>query len=249
MLGLGDLLDHGHIQKTLRSIFHYNWKPDFTNHAVLAGGVKRVLNEEAGMIICSSPRDPRPGTIQFCADDVWSGIEYAAAALMIYEGFIEEGLRVVRTVRARYTGERRNPWDEPECGHHYARAMASYSLLLALSGFQYAAPAKRIGFGPRLSPDNITTNYSVCSGWGDYSQQRDQNQMTAEIRVDYGHLELAVIRLQTGEGSFDCQATHKGESIAVNCASRPGGIELSLAAPVRIKQGEVLALTLTNLSS
>ena len=77
------------------------------------------------------------------ADEVWTGIEYQVAAHLIYEGCVEEGLEIVEAVRDRHDGVRRNPWDEVECGHHYARSMASWALLLALSGFHYDAADRR----------------------------------------------------------------------------------------------------------
>jgi len=105
------------------------------------------------------------------SDEVWCGIEYQVASHLIYEGFVEEGLAVVKGVRDRHDGTRRNPWNEFECGSHYARSMASYSLLLALSGFHYSAPAKRISFAPRIREENFACFFSVDSGWGVYRQQ------------------------------------------------------------------------------
>ena len=55
---------------------------------------------------------------------------------MLYEGMTDEGLQSIRDIRARYDGLKRNPFDEAECGHHYARAMASWAAVLALTGFQ-----------------------------------------------------------------------------------------------------------------
>lgn len=71
-------------------------------------------------------------------------MEYQVAAHLIYQGFVEEGLAIVKGVRERHDGQRRNPYDECECGHHYARALSSWSLLLALSGFRYSAPDSNI---------------------------------------------------------------------------------------------------------
>jgi len=104
-------------------------------------------------------------------DEVWCGIEYQVASHMIYEGMIEEGLSLVMGTRRRHRGDRRNPWDEFECGHHYARSMASYALLLALSGFGYSAPEKRIAFSPKIFQDEFRVFFSVASGWGLYTQK------------------------------------------------------------------------------
>jgi hypothetical protein len=48
-------------------------------------------------------------------------------------------LEIIMAIRARYDGLKRNPFNEAECGHHYARAMASWAAILALSGFEYSA--------------------------------------------------------------------------------------------------------------
>ena len=43
----------------------------------------------------------------------------------VYDGLVDEGLEIVRAVRARHDGARRNPWNEVECGNHYARSLAT----------------------------------------------------------------------------------------------------------------------------
>ena len=86
------------------------------------------------MAPASVPRFPFP----YYAE-AWTGLEYQAAATMIYAGMVREGVEAFENSRRRYDGERRNPWDEAECGHHYARAMSAWSGVLALSGFRYHA--------------------------------------------------------------------------------------------------------------
>lgn len=54
-------------------------------------------------------------------------------------GQVEEGLEIVRICRDRYDGKIRNPFNEYECGHWYARAMSSYGLLQALTGVRFDA--------------------------------------------------------------------------------------------------------------
>jgi non-lysosomal glucosylceramidase len=44
----------------------------------------------------------------------------------------------------RYDGNRRNPFDEIECGDHYSRAMAGWSVLEAVTGFRYDGTRNRI---------------------------------------------------------------------------------------------------------
>ena len=87
-----------------------------------------------------------------------TGFEYTAAVGMLQEGQIENGLKCIRNIRSRYDGRKRNPFNEAECGHHYGRAMASWSAVLALTGFQYSAVTGTLSFG------NITGTYFWSAG-------------------------------------------------------------------------------------
>ena len=70
-----------------------------------------------------------------------TGFEYTAAVGMLYEGQTR-GLKCIAAIRDRYDGRKRNPFDEAECGHHYARAMATWAAVLALTGFRYSGVDK-----------------------------------------------------------------------------------------------------------
>ncbi|MEM2885694.1 MAG: GH116 family glycosyl hydrolase, partial [Thermoproteota archaeon] len=128
VVGLGYLLRKERVRKALGSIFRYNWKGDLLDHV----NCQRVyaINEEAGLLVCTWPKGGRPKSPLVYADEVWTGIEYQVASHMIYEGMVEEALTMVKAARDRYDGEKRNPWNEVECGDHYARAMSSWALLL-----------------------------------------------------------------------------------------------------------------------
>ncbi len=134
--GLGDMLDSANMRKALQSVMKYNYKTDLRRHhsTMRTYGV----NSEAALVLIDYTRGTRPAVpIPYFAETGWTGFEYSAAALMIHRGMIAEGLRVVEAVRRRHDGLKRNPWNEPECGHHYARALASWGPLIALSGFLY----------------------------------------------------------------------------------------------------------------
>jgi hypothetical protein len=124
---------------------------------------------------------------------VWTGVEYQVAAHLIYEGEVEAGLRLVEATRSRYDGEKRNPWDELECGHHYARALSSWSLLLALSGIEYNAVEQRLRFAPRMQQTNFRTFFSTGSAWGTYAQRlhNPSGRQTHLLRILGGELTLA----------------------------------------------------------
>jgi hypothetical protein len=71
----------------------------------------------------------------------------------------------VRAVRDRYDGRVRNPFNEYECGHWYARAMASYGLLQGLSGARYDAVEQTLYLRPSIAGD-FRAFLSTATGYG-----------------------------------------------------------------------------------
>ncbi|MFQ5791573.1 MAG: GH116 family glycosyl-hydrolase [Acidobacteriota bacterium] len=134
IVGKGYVLPEEHVKEAIKAVYKNNFRDTLSDHY----NPQRIyaLGDEGGLLLCSWPRGNRPLLPFVYSDEVWTGIEYQVAAHLIYEGFVDEGVNIVRAVRNRYDGERRNPWNEVECGNHYARALASWSVLLALSGFQ-----------------------------------------------------------------------------------------------------------------
>jgi hypothetical protein len=152
-----------------------------------------ALNDEAGTIICAWPEETKlPAITIVYAEETMHGFEYQAAIHMIQEGMVEEGLSMVRAVRERYDGEKRNPWNEIECGSNYARSMASYALLLAFSGFSYDVPGGMVGFKPIGNPNDFRCFWSLDSGWGQVIFEEDQVALT----LTNGALDLKTLRLE-----------------------------------------------------
>ena len=187
--GLGDVLDPRHVKRTLKSIYKYNWRKRLTDHA----NAQRVyaINDESGLLVCSWPKGGRPAIPFPYSDEVWTGCEYQAASHMIEEGLVKEGLAIVQGARDRHDGLKRNPWDEFECGHHYARAMSAYGLILALSGFSYNKGTGTLGFAPRLHRDRFQTFWALDGVWGTYAQ----NEKTAVLTVLWGAITLSRLDL------------------------------------------------------
>src|SRR5438094_9877699 len=107
---------------------------------------------------------------------------------MIYEGMIDEAFAIIKGARDRYDGAPRspmprNPWNEIECGGHYARALANWSILLGLSGFEYDGPAKSLRFAPRYTPENFKSFFTGPVGWGTLKQTRTGSRQRNEIAV------------------------------------------------------------------
>jgi non-lysosomal glucosylceramidase len=187
--GLGYILPEEHVKNAVYSVFNYNFKTDFKHHV----NAQRtfVLNDEKGLVLCTWPEGGRPKLPFVYSDEVWTGIEYQVAAHLIYEGYINEGLTLVKAVRERHDGYRRNPWNEVECGHHYARSTASWALITALSGFKYDMVAKKISFEPVINKKDFSTFFSTGKAWGIYTQKENSKtgRMERNIEVLYGSLE------------------------------------------------------------
>jgi hypothetical protein len=178
----------------MRSIFRYNWKDELFDHA----NPQRIYaqDDEGGLLLCTWPLG-KPERFPFpYSEEVWTGIEYSTAALLAYRGMVDEALTIVKALRARHDGERRNPFDEFECGHHYARAMASYAMLLALSGFSADLPHHRIAFRPRVSAGAFKCFFSVETGWGLLGQDlpgKGTGRTHFFVEVRSGSLALSVL--------------------------------------------------------
>ena len=159
---------------------------------------------------------------------------------MIYEGLLSEGIAVVKGVRDRHDGIRRNPWDEFECGNHYARSMASYSLLLALSGFRYSAPEKRLGFNPVVSEDNFACFFSVEAAWGVLRQQM-AGSPRAMVEVRKGTLSLQQVQLGFQAGNVEIHVA--GHPVSAEIKDTDSGMTISFTDLIEIKTGETLLIT------
>lgn len=238
MLELGDLFDPEHVRKALASVFEFNWKSDLSEHA----NPQRIyaLNDEAGLVLATWPHGGRPALPFVYSDEVWCGIEYQVASHLIYEGFIEEGLAVVKALRDRHTGVRRNPWNEFECGNHYARSMASYALLSALAGFHYSAPSQSLRFAPRIHPEDFSCFFSIGSGWGMVRQTFSAGTKRAAIEIHSGALTLR--EFCVGFTTRHPRVTLAGAEISTALETDDKRTLLRLVEPVTVRAGESLVV-------
>ncbi|HNQ34986.1 MAG TPA: GH116 family glycosyl hydrolase [bacterium] len=189
LYGLELPLEPEHVRRSLRSIFRHNFKADLKEHACTQRP-GYAIGHEAGLLLCTWPRGGRP-TLPFpYSDEVWTGFEYQVAGHLIMEGMAAEGLTLVRAARDRYDGRTRNPWNEYECGNYYARAMSSYALLAALSGFHYSAVTGRLRLAPRLDGARFRCFFSTASGYGSVSLDG------RGLRIDVLEGELRVRRVE-----------------------------------------------------
>ena len=235
--GLGYVLPKENVDKAVKSIFQYNFLKDLSRFS----NVQRVyaLNDEAGLLLCSWPKGERPALPFVYSDEVWTGIEYQVAASLIYSGHIDEGLTIVKALRERYCGFNRNPWDELECGHHYARAMASWAVLLALSGYQYDGTKGFIAFSPKINTDDFSTFWSSGTGWGSFNLKGNE----VVLKVEYGSFKLAKLGLSRGYGfrSIKTLRVRSGKAGA-NLKLEKDLAVVYLDGPVMLKPGDQIEI-------
>jgi non-lysosomal glucosylceramidase len=184
--GMGPLVSAENIRATLRSIYKYNYRPTLAGH----DNVERTyaLNEEAAVVVCDYGNAERPHIPFPYYAEAWTGQEYLVAALMMNWGMVREGVECVENIRARFDGEKRNPWDEPECGHHYARAMSSWSTVVAMSGFLYDGAAAAVVAAPKNLVDNFHCFWASGTGWGTFSMRKQNGGTYFALKVLAGSL-------------------------------------------------------------
>lgn len=190
LCGLESRQNKESIRSHLRAVFQHNFKPSLWEHA----NPQRpgyALGDEPGLLLCSWPDGGQPTLPFVYSNEVWTGIEYQVASHLITEGMLDEGLAIVAGTRSRYNGRTRNPWNEYECGSYYARAMASYALLIALSGFRYSAPDRTLYLAPKLDLEEFTCFFSTASGWGTFTLYPKR----LEIQLEEGKLALDTLQL------------------------------------------------------
>jgi uncharacterized protein (DUF608 family) len=184
--GLGYLGDQDKIRKALSTVYRYNFVERFDN--IFNNMRSYVMDKESGLIMASWPKGRLKVPFPYFAESM-SGFEYAAAIGMLYEGQTEAGLRCIQSIRDRFDGEKRNPFDEPECGHNYARAMASWSAPMAISRFNWSAPDQTFSITSRPG----TYFWSNGSAWGTCTVAGGK----ATVEVLYGSLGTYSIKLIT----------------------------------------------------
>lgn len=203
-VGLPRILPKDETKKALASIFKYHFQKDVGKYLDTAT-IKNVrfyaLPKEAGTIMTTFPKggaDIAAGKVKHDWDKLtvgyfsesMTGFTYQAAAHMIAEGLVDEGMTMIKAIHDRYAPEKRNPYNEIEYGNHYIRAMSSYGAFIAASGFELHEPQGRIGFFPKINPSDFKSAFITGKSWGSFTQQRDEDRQSNTIELAYGSINL-----------------------------------------------------------
>jgi len=221
-VGLGRILSAPHVKRALQSLWTYNFTPDVGPYRkVNKPGRWYAMPGEAGLLMVTFPKGNGPkidapggGWSAVYFNECMNGFEYQAAGHMIWEGMVLEGLAITRAIHDRYQAPRRNPWNEVECGDHYARSMASYAVFLAACGYEYHGPKGYLAFAPQIQPEEFRAPFTTVEGWGTFSQRRTDQVQTASVGVRWGRLKPKRLRVGLKEKFQPAQ-------VAVQLAGKP----------------------------
>jgi hypothetical protein len=252
-LGLDRVLPKNKTQSALKSLWRYNFTPDVGPYREqYKTGRWYAMPGEAGLIMCTFPkggeREARGGkpTHGFAGyfNECMSGFEYQAAGHMIAEGLVQEGLAVTRAIHDRYHPSRRNPYNEIECGDHYARSMASYGVFVSISGFEYHGPKGRIAFSPRLTPDDFRSAFIAAQGWGTFTQKRKGNSQAVTLSLKYGQLVLKQMTfdLPTETRPTRMQVIVDGDLAKIDYRMEENRVVVTLLQTTTVKTGQKIEL-------
>ncbi|KPK86465.1 MAG: hypothetical protein AMS27_05030 [Bacteroides sp. SM23_62_1] len=191
--GLEDFIDPEKVISHLYSVYHYNMRYDLSDH-VNPQRPSFAMGPDGGLLLCTWPHGDQPSLPFVYSNEVWTGIEYQVASHLMMMGMVEEGLDIVRTCRKRYDGRIRNPFDEYECGHWYARAMSSYGLLQGLTGVRYDAVDNILYIDSKIG-DQFTSFLSTETGFGNVGLIAGE----PFLEIKYGEIQVKEIVVKNKE--------------------------------------------------
>lgn len=251
-VGLPRVLPERETVSALKSLWRYNFSPDVGPYREAnKPGRWYALAGEAGLLMCSFPRrgwdyaqakGRGPDWAAGYFNECMNGFEHQVAGHMLREGMLLEGLAVERAVHDRYHASRRNPWNEIECGDHYARSMASHGVFLAACGFEYHGPKAHIGFAPKLSPENFKCAFTSAEGWGSFSQKTEGGKLRAEIAVRWGQLKLKTIALERA-GAGAVRVSLQSKHLPANVVRDGKRVLITLDKHVEVAAGQTLEIS------
>jgi len=247
-VGLGYIYPEKYVKKTMESVYKYNWAPDVGPYNKKYRPFRWFIKKEGqgGLLTCTWPKGDYLATGTSYKNEIWSGIEYQVAAGLIDEGFITEGLSICYAIHDRYQPGFLNPYNEIECGDHYARAMASWGVYLALAGFQYDGPNGFVGFNPKITPENFKAAFTFAEGWATFEQTREKGVQTAKIIMAKGNLKIENLSIGIPKNlkSKTVKVSVDGKQIMVETDFSEEKVLIKFPEKINITEGQTLEVIL-----
>lgn len=242
-LGLDYIYPSAQVKQVLRSIWKYNWTPDVGPYNAVHKPERWFARAgEPGLFTCTWPKSPFLDQGVRYKSEVWTGIEYQVAGHMAAEGMINEALAICHGIHQRYHPTKHNPFNEVECGDHYARAMASWGLYTALSGFTYHGPRGHIGFAPKMTPRDFRAAFTAAEGWGLSTQTRDARIQQETIALRWGRLSFKTLEFSLPQrwNRVDVTVRIDGKTVNSTHELNKGKLTIELAGTTQLTNGQTL---------
>jgi len=242
-LGLGYIYPPQYVKKALQSVWKYNWTSDVGPYNTVHEPERWFARPgEAGLITCTWPKSSYLKEGVRYREEVWTGIEYQVAGHMIWEGMVTEALAICRGIHERYHPAKHNPFNEVECGDHYARAMASWGVYTALAGYEYHGPKEHIGFAPRITPENFRAAFTAAEGWGTFAQKRNNGTQREQIEMRWGQLSLRSLAFAVPEDfrAVKVSITAAGKPIQSDYKLKGDRLEITLKERLTLTENQML---------
>jgi uncharacterized protein (DUF608 family) len=246
-LGLGYIYPAEHVRKALQAVWKYNWAPDIGPY----NGVHKperwfARPGEPGLFTCTWPKSEYLAAGVRYRSEVWTGIEYQVAGHMVWEDMVAEALAICDGIHQRYHPAKHNPFNEVECGDHYARAMASWGVYTALAGYEYDGPKDHIGFAPRMTPEDFRAAFTAAEGWGTFSQTRDARRQRERIGIRWGKLNVKTLAFEVSEQfrAVKAAVTLDGREVPSDHTFKNGRLEITLKKKLVVSEGQTLSIVI-----
>ena len=246
-VGLGYIYPPEQVKKALQSVWKYNWAPDIGPYNVNHKPERWFARAgEPGLFTCTWPKTPYIAEGVRYKNEIWTGIEYQAAGHMVWEGMLDEALAICNGIEQRYHPSKHNPYNEVECGDHYARAFASWGVYTALAGYEYHGPKGHLGFAPRITPEDFRAAFTCAEGWGTFSQKRNGKTQIEEIEVRWGRLRLKSLAFAVPENfrKVKVSVTAAGRPVKIEYKQKDGRLDITLKNELVMSEGQTLEITI-----
>jgi len=236
--GFGTMFNPAHEALARKAILKYNkvTKPPFQDLQ------KHFYDGDSGITVCSYPNGKLGNGMQYTTL-VSIGFTYPVVAGMLYDRNVEDANTIATYIRQRHSGINRCPWNEPECGLLYSRAMAGWNLFDQCCGLVYDSTKGHLGFDPRTNATNFNSFVLLQDGWGEFKQAGPAGLAsgTVSLEAQYGTMSLST--LQVVSSATKVTATIAGKPIAATIAN--GGV-ITFPANAVLNTGDTLTIALAS---
>jgi len=246
-LGLGYIYPPQHVKKALQSVWKYNWTPDVGPYSAVHKPERWFARPgEAGLLTCTWPKSAYLTEGVRYREEVWTGIEYQVAGHMVVEGMLTEALAICHGIQQRYNPVKHNPFNEIECGDHYARALASWGVYTALCGYEHHGPKGHLGFAPKITPENFQAAFTAAGAWGSFLQKQEADTQAEQIEVRWGRLNLKSLSFAVPQDfrPAGVSVTVQGQPVDLSYQLREDRVEVTLKKELVLSEGQVLQVVI-----